>query len=220
MLTTSLQEDGFMLIPQYPRNERGFLATDTLPYPAEICNDEAGVILIRAIERGENYYFSLTAGPSRDASDITCADQIAERRESIEFRLARETPWVRESLPRLTVPQDPESTYRERELATRFSGSNTSYETSSSIVSSLSAIEIYQHFSDQLISQQWTADQEPGSNNFTRGDWRLVTETGKLISGVLSVSLQGENTYRLEFSMSTQSDLFINEPGVPQRIPQ
>lgn len=217
-LTASLQSDGYLLVPVRPPRARGFIAANSFPTPSNVCHDERGSIQIRALVRGEAHYFSLTGSSAEDTSGATCVEIVAQRQQFIDSVAPTESSGIRGYLPRLTIPEEQNAEYIGFQPPSRFSGTDTGYVVSSVIRSELDTKIIYQHFAEQLRSQQWTQGQELTGSNFHQGEWQFINEDDQLISGALHVEQQDQDNVSLRFTVSTTRDYYIQRPGVPIRI--
>jgi len=218
VLASALQSDGYLLTPAHPPAERGFVAARTMPTPMNVCHEERGSMLIRALKRGEAHYFSLTGDATVDTSGTTCAERVAERQRFIDGRLFRESSGIRAYLPRLALPQELDTEYDGFQPSFRSSGSNTEYVVSSVIRSERDIAAIYQHFAEQLRSQQWAQGREHTVGNFHQGEWQFINENDQLISGALLIEKQDQDTISLRFTITTARDFYIQRPGEPTLI--
>ncbi len=73
---------------------------------------------------------------------------------------------------------------------------------------------LYQHFAGQLQSQQWTQEQESTGWNLHQGEWQFINEDDQLISGILQIEKQDQDSVSLRFTITTARDFFIQQsPG-------
>jgi hypothetical protein len=214
--STSLERDGYLIFPEFLKSERGFVLGETHPLPLTACHDSKGKIRVRAISRDQDVFFSLTGGAAAlNEPGTTCAELILDRQKFVDDQLFRESQGIRRDLPKLSIPIEKDLSLRGYQPGMRYSGSNTGYETTSQIPSSLSTSELYTHFSNQLVSQQWSQDQGINSEGFVHGEWVKTIEDDQLIFGLLKVEKDVSGMFNLFFSISTSSDLTIQDDRMP-----
>lgn len=215
---SSLERDGYILFPQPPRNQRGFVFSEFHPLPISVCDDYKGSISVRAISRDQDVFFSVTGGPALDESGTTCTELILDQQKFVDGQVFRDTQGIRRDLPKLSIPIEKDLSLKGYQPGMRSSGSNTGLNITSQIPTTLNTAELYKHFSDQLVAQQWTQSQDISNDGFAQGQWVKTIENDQLIFGFLKVEKGGLGLFNLFFSISTSSDLYIQDDNMPTYV--
>lgn len=218
ILSSSFEDDGYLLFPKFLSHERGFVFGEIHPLPISVCHEDKGGISVRAISRDQDVFFSLTGGPSTDGSGVTCSEQVLKRQKFVDDQSFRETQGIRRDLPKLSIPIEKDLSLRGYQPGMRSSGSNTGLNITSQIPTTLNTAELYKHFADQLVAQQWTQSQNISNDGFAQGQWVKTIENDQLIFGFLKVEKGGSGLFNLFFSISTSSGLYIEDDNMPTYV--
>jgi len=219
VLTNSLQEDGYAMMPRRPEQQRGFIGGDAEPRIRHLCSDDKGALSIRALNRGDedNYYSIVGSRITVDTSGNSCGDRIRNRYEFINSTTQRMNSGIRAQFPIMTMPLEKDSVSRGLIVGSRGSGGDDYYETSSHLNSAWPPSYIHDHVVEQLVEQGWEQVQ---SISEQESNWR-VTIDNQLLFGEFAVDQVGEDTLSLYFRISENDGLFIEDSGIryaPNRI--
>jgi hypothetical protein len=217
-LESSLASDDYLVFPKQPKSQQGFVFSEFHPLPLNVCAVGKGSIRVRAIRRDDDVYFSLSGGPSSSDADASCEESVIKRQQFVDEQIFRESTGIRKELPRLAVPLEEDPSIKGFQPGMRWTGSETSMKISSQVPSMGEATALYQHFSDQLIAQQWESNQELRNDDFAQGEWVRTIEDDQLIFGFLKVERGDGGMFNLYFSISTSGDLYIQDDGMPRLL--
>ncbi len=219
LLTASLQEDGYVLVPKMPTPRRGFVADAAESVVQDLCNDDMGALMIRVLSRGgPDIFYSISGSRTTvDASGNTCGDRVRRRNGYVDSMNQRMNSGIRAELPIMLMPLEEGSASTGLIVGSRSSGGDDYYEISSQLKSSRSASYIHDHITDQLIDQEWEQVQEL---NEQESNWRTTVEN-RLLFGELVIRKVDEETLNLYFRISENDGLIIEESRLrysPRRI--
>ncbi|MCG8413169.1 MAG: hypothetical protein MI746_03020 [Pseudomonadales bacterium] len=219
LLTASLQEDGYVLVPKMPARQRGFISDASETMIQNLCNDDKGALTIRALSRGgPDVFYSISGSRTTvDASGNTCGDRVRRRNEFVDSMNQRRNSGIRAELPIMSMPLEEGSASTGVIVGTRSSGGDDYYEISSQLKSGQSASHIHNHITDQLIDQGWEQVQELSEQE---SNWRTTVES-RLVFGELVIRKVDEETLNLYFRISNNDGLIIEESRLrysPRRI--
>lgn len=208
LLTDSLQGDGYVLQLKMPRPQNGFVSDANIATVHNLCNDDLGALLIRALRRGSDNLYAISGNKETiDSSGRTCGDRIARNTESYDRMERINNTGLRAELPLLSVPIEEGSNRQGLITNSRGRGGNDYYETSSQLVSAYPATFVHDDFVEQLIDQDWELVQEISDRE---SNWRITIEDRSLF-GELQIIEAGEGVLSLYFRISRDVGLYIED---------
>lgn len=185
----------------------GFVSQEPVSLPRQLCHDDYGSLSVspRAVADGTVVTLSINKAVMFPGGQPSCTEQ-QENISRSGIYAPRFQGGVIAHLPRLELPvaTGPGRINVLGPPVGGSSGSQNDYESRSSLGSDLSLDEMYQHFAEQLVAQEWTLDGESRGEVQASGNWRKRASnseggTALDLAGMLTVLAVGDESYDLRF---------------------
>lgn len=188
----------------------GFVSLQPVSRPRQLCHDDYGSLSVssQAVADATMVTISLNKSAMFPVAQPSCTErqtQIAASRASAPRFFQQGGVIVH--MPRLELPvaTGPGRVDALGPPPAGFGGSMDDYEARSSLRSDLALAEVYQHFAEQLVAQEWTLDGESSGEVQASGTWRkrASNEDDSVLdmAGTLTVLALGDESYDLRFRL-------------------
>lgn len=179
----------------------GFFGIGAVNFPRRLCHDEFGSLSVPVeIFDGEiivKASLNLNSGGPRPS----CREQLAISSNSIPVN---QRSGVMEYMPRLEVPENSGNAGRFPFMAGGGSGSRGGAEANVSIRIDWSIEEVYAHFENQLLAQDWVIDSQTSGELTAVSGWTKSIEGDVELTGFLIISKIDDSDFNLSFSLSSR----------------
>lgn len=208
LLVSAFEQESWQQFPQMrpPVPTSGFV-TPTPPITQvgiSLCHDDLGHLSITSTERDSEVYFAIGRYNTFGNSQSSCANQLAMQQQSISQM--RFSNGIRQYMPRMEVPEAEGIRPRGAFLGGGSSSGNNSAETEINLKSELDIEELYTHFADQIVEQDWETDSEAVGGRSATGIWTKSPTADLELAGTLSILEVSEGNYELQFRLRAEGD--------------
>lgn len=207
-LVTAFEQESWQEFPEMrpPVAGTGFVA----PTPAisnvaiALCHDEIGRLSITSSARDSINYFAIGRYNLFGNPQGSCANQIAMQQQGMaQMRFSR---GMRQYMPRMEVPESDNILPSGVLIGGGSSSGNNSAETDINLKSELNIEDIYTHFAEQIIAQDWEIDSEVVGGRSANGTWTRSPTADFELVGTLSVLETSEGNYELRFRLRAEGE--------------
>lgn len=206
-IASSYLDDGWINMPQFnpPRVEKGFVSaanSNLRPRYQMICHDDHGQLNMSYRQRpSENYLvMSLGIGFGFNRSWQSCQEIIAQQEISLA-RMSGRSMGMQQYMPRLELPEGTTQGGYQPFFIGGGGGGNNSYETDATVEIEMNLEEVFRHFAEQIIEQEWSSDSESVGTATATGTWTKTVENDTNIVGRLNIVRSDENVYDLSMQV-------------------
>ena len=198
--------------------QTGFISSTVLvSRTIQICHDELGHVSIRFSERDSGNFVVLDEYSGLSRNQGTCAYQLA--RQTRMSTIMSTGVGIRQYMPRMEVPVAPGRRPALGWVGGGSSTSDTQAETETNLEIDWSLAEVYKHFADQIIGQEWELDTETIGNVSANGNWTRSPTQGMNLIGTLTVLEFSDSNFQLKFRIVSSGRSGGNVPRI-YRVPQ
>lgn len=176
-----------------------------------LCHDQFGQLTVttRAREPENQIVLSMSAGLRRSWS--TCAQLRAQMEQQMSMMQGRGRMGFQQYMPRLLMPEEGNSGQRPAFMLGGTSSSSNSAETDVELEIDWSMDEVYSHFADQMLEQEWILDTESTGSLSASSIWTRSPEEGINLIGTLNVLSLGENRFQLKLTVEGLGGRGVNQ---------
>ncbi|GJM13281.1 MAG: hypothetical protein DHS20C12_16840 [Pseudohongiella sp.] len=208
-LQDSFEQEGWLEFPNFrpPVRDSGFVAPVPviMHIPNSFCHDDFGRVSISSSERGAISHFALARHNSFGNPQGSCVSQISmQEMQMAQMGLRR---GIHQYMPRMEVPETENIRPSGAFIGGGSSSSGNSVETEINLSSDLDIEELYEHFADQIVEQDWQVDSEVVGGRSATGIWTKSPSAEMELVGMLSVLEVAEGEYELQFRLRVEGDV-------------
>jgi len=185
-------------------NRTGFVAQNQVESARNIlCHDQFGQLTVSSKSRGMENQIVLSAamhtGLRRGWNN--CAQLRMQLEQQMTMMRGRPGIGFQQYLPSLLMPEEGSSGRQPTFMIGSTSSSNNNAETDVELEIDWSMEEVFAHFAQQMVEQEWLLDADSVGSLSAAGTWARSPERGINLVANLNVLSLGDNRFQLRLSV-------------------